>query len=116
MDVEILKGETMTIGNSEFDTKTVAGAFLVLAIAIVLPITVFVFNQPQTFRQEASVTSAYDFPPGCPETNPDRTTNTCRPTLSCPDGEYIKWDGNEECEQKLAVPSYCCSTSSKLAP
>lgn len=110
------KKQMIQIGNSQFETKTVVGALLVLMIAIVLPITVFVFSQQQTNRQEASGTNAYDFPAGCPSTNPDRSMNTCRPQLSCLKDEYIKWDGNDECNQKLAVPSYCCSTSSKLAP
>jgi hypothetical protein len=105
----------MQTGNSQFETKTVLSAFFIIGIALVLPITIFISNQTQTVRQEASIGN-YDLPSGCPETNPDRTTNTCRPTLSCPDGEYIKWDGNDECEQKLQVPSYCCSTSSRLAP
>lgn len=106
----------MQIFHQEFETKTVVSAGLVLVIGLMLPVTLFMFNQQQDIRQQAASTTEYNFPAGCAETNPDKSTNTCRPTVSCLQGEYVKWDGNDECTKKLSKTSYCCSTSTRLAP
>ena len=87
-----------------------------LVIAISLPVTIFLVNQPQDIRQQADevpsapiVTSS----PGCPAVNPDGTPNTCRPQSFCNPGETVKYDGNEMCTSSLGRASYCCTQTSK---
>jgi len=98
--------------NSE-NKKMLFGAFTVIAVGIMLPITIFMVNRPQDIRQQASnnlktQTLPSAAVPGCPETNADKTVNICRPQLKCPLGETVKIDGSAECTSRLQKPSICC--------
>lgn len=82
-----------------------------LAVAILLPITIFMVNRPQDIRQQASIESEGLGPtsiPGCPAENEDGTTNVCRAQLKCPIGETVKEDGNSECSERLQQTAICC--------
>ena len=49
---------------------------------------------------------------GCTDTNPDGTTNVCRPGLACAPGEYLKKDGISECTKTYGVTAQCCTRQS----
>jgi len=93
--------------------KNVLGALTVIVVGLLLPVTIFIVNQqnPQDIRQQAATPtpSISIAPEGCPTQNPDRSTNTCRPTLYCNSGETVKYEGNEECTRKLNKESFCCT-------
>ncbi len=94
--------------------KLMYGAISIGIVAIILPVTIFVVNQQQDIRQQASQEiAAPTLPPvvkGCPETNPDGTKNTCRPTLYCLTGEQVRYEGNDECTKRLNRESFCCTS------
>ena len=83
-----------------------------MVVAISLPVTIFLVNQPQNIRQEAGeIPSAQTITstPGCPAVNSDGTTNTCRPQSYCNTGEIVKYEGNEMCTTTLGQESFCCT-------
>lgn len=87
----------------------------VIGVGVVLSITIFLVNQPQDIRQQASTTIAATptvEPPGCPATNPDGRENICRSEATCHAGEYEKENGKEECTTRLGKLSRCCTVIS----
>lgn len=101
------------------DASKILTGIVFIVVAISLPITIFLVNQSQDIRQQATevpsaeTTSA----PGCPAANPDGTTNICRPQTYCEPGETVKYDGNEMCTNSLGRNSFCCTkTKAKPSP
>ncbi|OGH25771.1 MAG: hypothetical protein A3C27_01890 [Candidatus Levybacteria bacterium RIFCSPHIGHO2_02_FULL_39_36] len=90
--------------------KTISG-IVFLFVAISLPVTIFLVNQKQDIRQEATEVPSSEVTgtPGCPAVNPDGTTNTCRPQSYCLSGEIVKYDGNEMCTTSLGRQAFCCT-------
>lgn len=84
----------------------------VAGIGFVLTITMFLVNQRQDIRQQASTALQEPTPtievPGCPAQNSDGRINVCRAEANCPLGEVEKESGNKECTQKLGKLAICC--------
>lgn len=84
----------------------------VVGIGFVLTVTMFLVNQRQDIRQQASNALNEPTPTvevsGCPPQSPDGHTNVCRTEANCPLGEVEKENGNDECTRKLGKLSICC--------
>ncbi len=80
-------------------------------VAISLPVTMFLVNQPQNIKQEATAIPSVmvTVAPGCPAVNSDGTSNICRPQSYCEPGETVKYDGNEMCTSSLGRAAFCCT-------
>lgn len=95
--------------NNKFSIFSVVS---VLGIGFVLTITMFLVNQRQDIRQQASTNFAQPSPttevPGCPTNNPDGSINICRAEANCPLGELEKETGKEECSKRLGKIAICC--------
>jgi|SRR3989344_817483 len=94
------------------DTEKVLTGIVFLIVAVSLPVTIFMVNQRQNIRQEATEIPSADVVTsnlGCPAVNPDGTTNICRPQTYCEDQEIVKYDGNEMCTMSLGKASFCCT-------
>lgn len=93
------------------DKSKILTGIVFLVVAISLPVTIFMVNQTQNIRQEASEIPSADVAsnPGCPAVNPDGTTNICRPQAYCEEREIVKYDGNEMCTTSLGRESFCCT-------
>jgi len=95
------------------DNRNLLGVFAIITVGLLLPITVFIVNQgnPQDIRQQAASPTPIveEIPKGCPSQNDDGSVNTCRPTQYCLKNEVVKYEGNEECTNKLNRNSFCCT-------
>lgn len=91
---------------SIFSVLSVAG------IGFVLTITMFLVNQRQDLRQQASSALKEPAPTvevsGCPAQSPDGRANVCRAEANCPLGEVEKENGSDECTKKLGKLAICC--------
>lgn len=85
----------------------------VFGVGLTLAVTIFLVNQRQDIRQQASSTisapSPTIEPEGCPDTNMDGRQNVCRSVAACPLGEIEKENGKSECTQKMGKLSRCCT-------
>jgi len=98
------------MGNNRLN---VLSGIIFIIVAISLPVTIFLVNQPQDIRQQASEPTLPVGAPGCPAVNSDKTTNTCRPQPYCEPGETIKYEGNDMCTTSLGKESFCCTQPKK---
>lgn len=93
------------------NSKSILTAFSVLGVGMVLSITIFLVNQPQDLRPQASTiklpTPTIDVP-GCPAKTPDGKTTICRTDTSCQLGEVEKTNGDTECTQRMGKSALCC--------
>lgn len=84
----------------------------VAGIGFVLSVTMFLVNQRQDIRQQASNNFLEPTPivetPGCPPNNPDGRVNVCRAEANCPLGEVERESGKKECTQRLGKLAICC--------
>lgn len=84
----------------------------VVGIGFVLTITMFLVNQRQDIRQQASTALQEPTPtpevPGCPAKNTNGRVNVCRAEANCPLGEVERESGKEECTQRLGKLAICC--------
>lgn len=81
-----------------------------------LTVTLFLVNQPQDIRQQASSVTSLPTPTlepaGCPDANPDGRVNICRSEATCHAGEFEKESGKDECTARLGKLSKCCTVIS----
>jgi hypothetical protein len=96
------------------DRAKILSGIVFLVVAVSLPVTIFLVNQPQNIQQQATEIPSVEVTtmPGCPAVNPDGTTNTCRPQSYCNSGETVKYDGNEMCTNSLGREAFCCTAPS----
>ncbi|MDO8269793.1 MAG: hypothetical protein Q7T54_03940 [Candidatus Levybacteria bacterium] len=85
----------------------------VIGVGFVLAVTIFLVNQPQDIRQQASSavspTPVVEEEAGCPTQNSDGRSNVCRAEAACPAGEIEKENGKSDCTQRLGKIARCCT-------
>lgn len=88
----------------------------VVGIGFMLTVTMFLVNQRQDIRQQASNSLQEPSPtieaPGCPSLNSDGRANVCRAEANCPLGEVKKETGTDECTTRLGKLAICCTVVS----
>lgn len=85
----------------------------VVGIGFMLTVTMFLVNQRQDIRQQASTSIQEPTPTseaqGCPPSNTDGRANVCRVEAKCPLGEVERETGKDECAGRLGKLAICCT-------